>query len=201
MEQFILLLIVIIIVIFIVFAWHRKRKKQGLDFDPHKIKGFDRNKIRWIGIKYDDEGYNRFGYNRQGFNRQGFNRQGYNAGGKDQKGRYDRFFDVESFKNGPVSTDGFLNPRVYPVSISIHAQLRMQERIEFRRGASLYKIALDAYRYGKSARQIKKSSAAMVREIEEKSNNGIVLIYHDYIYIFSKENELITMYKNDRIPL
>lgn len=40
-----------------------------------------------------------------------------------------------------------------------------------------------------------------VEEIESRYSDGIVLIYHGFIYMFSSENKLITTYRNDRIPL
>lgn len=62
-------------------------------------------------------------------------------------------------------------------------------------------LALKAYCFGKSKRQVKKSSAALMEEIEGNYENSILLIYSGYIYVFSKDNKLITVYRNDRIPL
>lgn len=190
-----ILLIAVLIVCIIV---HRIRKTDGQDlvFDRYDEKGFDSNGVHRNGTKYDDAGYDCKGYNSQGYNR-----QGYNKFGKNQKGQYNRLFDLEDYKSGQYSVDGFLNPHLYPIALSTHARERILERIEFRRGSSPEKIARDAYQYGKSVRQIKKTSAILVHEIEEKHDGGIVLIYHNFIYVFSKDNVLITVYKNENIPL
>lgn len=36
---------------------------------------------------------------------------------------------------------------------------------------------------------------------DDPLKNSVVLIYRGYIYIFSDDNKLITVYKNDRLPL
>ena len=42
----------------------------------------------------------------------------------------------------------------------------------------------------------------MIMEEREKNHeNGVLLIYKGYIYVFSADNVLITVYKNDDIPL
>ena len=63
------------------------------------------------------------------------------------------------------------------------------------------KIVVEAYSYGRSKRQLRRSSAALVEEIENQHEQGTLLIYKGYIYIFSDDNKLITLYKNERIPL
>ena len=62
-------------------------------------------------------------------------------------------------------------------------------------------LAYNAYCFGKSARQLKRTSAAQIREREEKYENSVVLIYRNYTYVFSSENVLITVYKNESISL
>ena len=59
----------------------------------------------------------------------------------------------------------------------------------------------EAYRFGKSKCQIKKTSAYLIEEIEKRHQHGIVLIFRNYVYVFFCENVLITVYKNDKIPL
>ena len=44
-----------------------------------------------------------------------------------------------------------------------------------------------------------KTSAAELRDLENRYENGIALIYKGYVFIFSEENVLITMYKNERV--
>jgi len=75
------------------------------------------------------------------------------------------------------------------------------ERMNITNPYDIHKLAREAYCYGKSKRQVKKSSAALIEEIENRHENGIVLIHKGYLYIFSEDNTLITVYRNDRIPL
>jgi len=44
-----------------------------------------------------------------------------------------------------------------------------------------------------------KTSAANLKEIESRYDNGIALVFRGYIYIFSEKNVLITMYKNEKV--
>ena len=99
------------------------------------------------------------------------------------------------------SQDGFYNYKRYPLGVSTHARQRMTERMNIKNPRDIDKLAREAYCYGKSKRQVKKSSAALIAEIENSHENGIVLIHKGYIYIFSEDNTLITVYKNERIPL
>lgn len=171
-------------------------------FDDH---GFDKQGIHKNGTKYDDSGYDVRGFDRSGYNRQGYdisgydcngyNRSGYNRQGKNIKGQYNRFFDSHYDK------DGFCNPMLHPVIVTNHARQRMIERMQVRNIQDIERIAQDAYCYGRSKRQLKKSSAALVEEIENRYECCVLLIHRGYIYIFSEDNKLITVYKNDRIPL
>lgn len=99
------------------------------------------------------------------------------------------------------SYDGFLSPKKYPVALTNHARERMEERLGLRSHERMDILAFDAYRYGKSARQLNRISAAQVRDIEAKHDNSVVLIYRNYIYVFSRENVLITVYKNEYIKI
>lgn len=187
------LLVVVVAIIFI----YRHTK--------YKRKGFNRKGIHKNGTKYDDFGYDVRGYDKSGFDHQGYdvngydrvgyNRQGYNRFGKNLKGQYNRLFDVH------YSEDGFCNPQLYPIGVTDHAKERMIERMHIRNVQDVYKIAHDAYCYGRSKRQIKKSSTVMIEEIENRHNSSVLLVYRGYIFIFSDDNKLITVYKNDRIPL
>lgn len=98
------------------------------------------------------------------------------------------------------AADGFLNPNQYPIALTDHARQRMRERIQIHDGELMKKYACDAYRYGKSARQLNHSAAYQVRQIEQKEGK-IVLLYKNYIYIFSEENVLITVYENEHIKI
>ena len=171
----------------------------------YNSRGFDRNGIHQNGTRYDNFGYDSYGYDRNGFDYQGYDRsgydsegycrEGYNREGKNRKGQYNRIFDAN------YERDGFYSVRQYPLSVTKHARQRIIERVSIRNLHDVDKLAQEAYCYGKSKRQVKRSSAALIEEIENRYDNGNVLIYRGYIYIFSKENTLITVYKNDRISL
>lgn len=154
-------------------------------------RGFDHNHIHRNGTKYDDYGYDYYGYNALGYNRQGYNHLGKNA-----KGQYDRRFDTFS-----STKEGFLDPEINPVVLSTHAKERFQERLGIFDVEKMQAFAEQAYRFGKSKRQIKPSSAYLVEELEQKYDESVILIYKGYIYIFSLDNVLKTVYKNERIPL
>ena len=77
----------------------------------------------------------------------------------------------------------------------------MLERMQGKTLENLQDLAMKAYCFGKSARQLKRTSARLVQEIQEQHGDGVVLIYHGYVYIFSSDNQLITVYRNERIPL
>ena len=146
--------------------------------------------------KYDEDGYDKDGYDRLGYDRSGYDRWGYDCNGRNAKGQYNRLRDTQGRE-----ADGFYNPRRYPVALTTHARERMRERLGITDFRKMDAAAREAFQYGRSARQIKKSAAAMAREIEQRHDGKIVLIHKGYIYIFSQENVLITLYKNDRIPL
>ena len=169
--------------------------------------GFDRNGSHKNGTKFDDDGndegydknaYDGYDYNLEGDDINGYNSDDYNIDGKNRKGQYNRFFDVHDYVNDEYSKDGFLNPGCYPVIVTDHAKMRIRERM----GADVnpYKIAREAYAYGKSAKQLMKTSAAMLKDIESRhGENSVALIYRGYIFVFSEDNKLITMFKNDRV--
>lgn len=177
--------------------------REGYDRLGYDTRGYDRNGYDWQGYNtqgYNRQGYDRFGYDRQGYNADGYDRQGYTAHGRDARGRYNRLHDVAEFAQSLYSEEGFLNPQRYPVGMTDHAQQRIRERMVCR-GKAPRELALEAYSYGKSARQLKRTSARLVQEIQEEHEDSVVLIYHGYIYIFSSDNQLITVYRNERIPL
>ena len=189
------MLLVGVLVLLIVFLFRNKYNSRGFN-----RRGIHRNGTKFDDFGYDSRGYDRNGYDRQGYDQsgydiEGYNRNGYNQTGKNRKGQYNRIFDAH------FEEDGFYSIRRYPLGVTAHARQRMIERIPAQNLCDLDKLAHEAYCYGKSKRQVKKSSAALIEEIENQHNNGRVLIYRGYIYIFSEENVLITVYKNDRIPL
>lgn len=180
---FLLLLFVVILI------WTRKTKNG--EAKRYDRRGFDHNRIHKNGTRFDEFGFDYFGYDREGYNQ-----QGYNSSGRNRKRQYNRLYDITS-----CVEEGFLDVAVCPIIVTTHAQERMRERLGINDDSKMYQFAYDAYRYGKSKRQIKSSSAWLVDELEQKHDNGILLIYKGYIYIFNSANKLITLYKNNRIPL
>ena len=189
-----LLIGILILILLIVLFSCNKYNSRGFD-----RKGIHRNGTKFDEFGYDSHGYDRSGYDRQGYNQngydiEGYNRKGYNRTGKNRKGQYNRIFDT-------YSEEGFYSISQYPMGVTKHARQRMIERMSLRSLHDVDELAYEAYCHGKSRRQVKKSSAGLIEEIENRYDNSIVLIYRGYIYIFSKENVLITVYKNDHIPL
>ena len=175
------------IVILVVIAIRKPKRKQP----RYDSRGFDCNRIHKNGTKYDDFGFDFYGYDANGYNHQGYNRQGRNC-----KGQYDRFFDTTS-----SDVEGFYNPRIHKIFVTPHAAERFRERLGITDSQKMQKLATEAYRFGKSKRQIKKTSAYLVEEVEQKYDNSVVLIYRNVVYIFTCDNVLKTLYRNDRIPL
>ena len=183
------------IFVILLFVFY-KVKNQNDDNDTptnnrYDSRGFDHNKIHENGTKFDDYGYDYYGYDADGFNCNGYNRVGRN-----RNNQYNRLFDVTSCKE-----EGFSNPRIYHIAISDHARERFCERLSIFDEQKMYNQACVAYKFGKSKRQIKKSSQYFVEKIENRYEDGIVLIYKGFIYVYSSDNVLITVYKNERIPL
>ena len=159
---------------------HQKKKSTSSP-GAYDSRGFNCWHIHKNGTKYDDAGFNYYGYNKLG---------------KNAKGQYNRFHDTKSCEE-----EGFLSPKVHPISITDHARLRFQERLGIMNYRSMMEHAAKAYSFGRSKRQIRKSSSYFIEEKENLHENVIVLIYNGYIYVFSRDNTLITLYKNDNIPL
>ncbi len=181
---FVALFIAILLAVFATKKTKRKKRR-------YNSRGFDHNRIHKNGTKYDDLGFDYYGYDIDGYNQQGYNRKG-----KNRKGQYDRFFDTTS-----CATEGFYDPYDYKIAVTTHARERFRERLAINDFREMDMLTMQAYRFGKSRRQIKKTSAYLVEEIEKKYDNSVVLIYKNVIYIFSCDNILKTLYKNDRIPL
>lgn len=197
------LALIILLAVIIVYLVYR--------FLKYDSRGFDRKGIHKNGTKYDEwgydvggydpDGYNRFGYDVEGYDRNGYNQNGYNQEGKNAKGQYNRFFDVLNYKTSEYNRDGFLNPKWHPVIVTNHAKQRMIERMSSVKMNDIEQLAMEAYCFGRGKRQIKRSSAAWIEEIENRYDSSVLLIYQGYIYIFSEDNKLITVYKNERILL
>lgn len=191
-------IIIIALIVLLIIAFKCRKTK-------YDRRGFDKNGIHKNGTKYDEFGYDYTGYDRNGydcqgydndgFDRSGYCKAGYNREGKNCKGQYNRIYDLNYGK------DGFDSFERYPIGVTNHARQRIMERMFIKNPCDIDKLVREAYCYGKSKRQIKKSSAFLMEEIENNHENSILLIYRGYIYVFSKDNILITVYKNERIPM
>lgn len=194
---FTLAILVFVILLICILRPTKKDNRPSGKTKKYDYNGFDHNHIHRNGTKYDDNGYDFFG-----FDESGFNKQGYNSVGKNQKGKYNRLYDIKSYMmNEKYNSDGFLDYRIYPIAITAHARQRMNERMGINSSVKMDELAKEAYCYGKSARQLKKTSAALVYEIQNREDDSVVLIYRSHIYIFSQDNVLKTVYPNDKIPL
>lgn len=182
MEEIALIFIVIAAIAFIIAVFGKSTPSVSRDRNEFDNTRISKNRSeRDIYSEYDANGYNLAGYNKFG---------------KNSKGQYNRLFDTKS-----PETEGFFSPNLYPVAISTHARERIEERLGIRNYTLMDDHVMDAYRFGKSKRQIRKTSAYLVEDIENRHDDSVVLIYRNNIYIFSCENVLITVYKNNNIPL
>ena len=171
-------------------------------------RGFNRKGIHKNGTKFDDfgyditgydkNGYDRSGYDKQGYNKLGFNTEGYKIDGRNANGKYNRLYDKQSYIKDIYNREGFLNPKIYPIALTNHARERICERYPNGGNVNADKLVREAYAYGKSSFQVMKTSSVFLKEIESRYENGTALLYNGYIFIFSEENVLITMYKNEK---
>ena len=171
-------------------------------------RGFDRKGIHKNGTKFDDfgyditgydkNGYNRSGYDKRGYDKLGFNIDGYKIDGRNANGKYNRLYDKQSYIKERYNREGFLNPQIYPVALTNHARERIYERYPNGENVNADKLVREAYSYGKSSFQVMRTSSVFLKDIESRYENGTALLYNGYIFIFSEENILITMYKNEK---
>lgn len=189
--------IVLILVLVRIFRTGKTNSQPYDSKSKYDYRGFDENHIHKNGTKYDD-----YGYDYYGFDKNGYDRQGFNINGKNNKGKYNRKHDRKNYINREkYNDDGFYDYRKFPIGITDHARERIRERMGITESKRVNDLVNEAYCYGKSARQIKKTSAMLVREIESREDNSIVLIYRSHIYIFTQDNTLKTVYRNDKISL
>lgn len=130
-----------------------------------------------------------------------YDQQGYDKNGKNDQGKYNRFYDVKAFQSDRHNADGFLDPRKYLVGLTDHGRQRMTERLGIQYYDEMYNLVFEAYQFGKSVRQVPASAAAQMEEKQKKYGNGIPLLYRNHLYVFSPDNVLITVCKNDDIVL
>lgn len=196
MIEVIIVALVLLCVLFVIPLFGRD--KRGFN-----RKGIHKNGTKFDNFGYDIKGYDKNGYNRNGFDKNGYdisgyNEDGYKIDGRNANGKYNRLYDRQSYVKDRYSREGFLNPRIYPVALTNHARERIYERYPNGRNVNADKLVQEAYAYGKSSFQVMKTSSIFLKDIENRYENGTALLYNGYIFIFSDENVLITMYKNEK---
>ena len=133
------------------------------------------------------------------YDSEGYNRQGYNEVGKNRQGKYNRFYNVKCYRSELYSEEGFLDIRENPLYLTNHARDRMRERMCIYESYKMDALAFEAYQFGKSKLQLMKSERGIVEEKEQEYGDSVILIYRGYCYVFTENNGLKTVYKNDRV--
>ncbi len=133
------------------------------------------------------------------YDSEGYNWQGYNEVGRDRQGKYNRFYNVKCYKTDLYSEEGFLDIRKNPFYLTNHARERMYERMGIREYYRMDELAFEAYQFGKSKLQLMKSERGIIEDKEQEYGDSVILIYRGYCYVFTENNGLKTVYKNDRV--
>ena len=133
------------------------------------------------------------------YDSEGYNRQGYNEVGRNRQGKYNRYYNVKCYKTDLYSEEGFLDIRENDLYLTNHAKNRMKERMGVFDSDRMYELAFEAYQFGKSKLQLMNSERRLVEEKEFEYDDSVILIYRGYCYVFTENNGLKTVYKNDRI--
>ena len=159
-------------------------------------RGFNKKGIHKNGTTFDDFGYDIRGYDKNGFKRNGFDKNGYDVFGfnkegykideRNANGKYNRLYDKQSYIQNRYNREGFLNPQIYPVALTNNARERIYERVSNSGNVNADKLVREAYAYGKSSYQVMKTSSVFLKDIENRYENGIALLYNGYIFIFSE---------------
>ena len=135
------------------------------------------------------------------YDSEGYNRQGYNEVGRNRQGKYNRYYNVKCYKTGLYSDEGFLDIRKNPLYLTNHARERMYERMGINDSQRMNELAFEAYQFGKSKLQLMKSEREIIEEKELEYGDSVILIYRGYCYVFTENNGLKTVYKNDRVRI
>ena len=135
------------------------------------------------------------------YDSEGYNQQGYNEVGRNRQGKYNRYYNVKCYETDLYSEEGFLDIRKNPLYLTNHARERMYERMNIKESYRMDELAFEAYQFGKSKLQLMKSERGIIEEKEAKHDGCIILIYRSYCYVFTEDNGLKTIYKNDRIRI
>ena len=133
------------------------------------------------------------------YDSKGYNRQGYNEVGRNRQGKYNRYYNVKCYKTDLYSEEGFLDIRKNPLYLTNHARERMYERMGIRDSYRMDELAFEAYQFGKSKLQLMKSERGIIEDKEQEYDDSVILIYRGYCYVFTENNGLKTVYKNDRV--
>lgn len=135
------------------------------------------------------------------YDSEGYNLQGYNEVGRNRQGKYNRYYNVKCYETDLYSDEGFLDVRENPLYLTNHARERMQERMNIKNFYEMEGLAKEAYQFGKSKMQLMKSERGIIEEKEQEYGDSVILIYHGYCYVFTENNGLKTVYKNDRVRI
>ena len=133
------------------------------------------------------------------YDSEGYNRQGYNEVGRNRQGKYNRYYNVKCYKTDLYSEEGFLDIRKNPLYLTNHARERMHERMGINDSYRMEELAFEAYQFGKSKLQLMKSERGIIEEKEQEYGDSVILIYRGFCYVFTENNGLKTVYKNDRV--
>ena len=133
------------------------------------------------------------------YDSEGYNRQGYNEVGRNRQGKYNRYYNVRCYKTDLYSEEGFLDIRKNPLYLTNHARERMCERMGINDSHRMEELAFEAYQFGKSKLQLMKSERGIIEDKEQEYGDSVILIYRGFCYVFTENNGLKTVYKNDRV--
>ena len=133
------------------------------------------------------------------YDSEGYNRQGYNEVGRNRQGKYNRYYNVKCYKTDLYSEEGFLDIRENPLYLTNHARERMYERMGINDSYKMEELAFETYQFGKSKLQLMKSERGIIEEKEQQYGDSVILIYRGFCYVFTENNGLKTVYKNDRV--
>ena len=133
------------------------------------------------------------------YDNEGYNQQGYNEVGRNRQGKYNRYYNVKCYKTNLYSEEGFLDIHKNPLYLTNHARERMCERMGINDANRMRELAFEAYQFGKSKLQLMKSERGIIEEKEQEYGDSVILIYRGYCYVFTENNGLKTVYKNDRV--
>ena len=133
------------------------------------------------------------------YDSEGYNQQGYNEVGRNRQGKYNRYYNVKCYKTDLYSEEGFLDIRKNPLYLTNHARERMYERMGIKDSYRMDELAFEAYQFGKSKLQLMKSERGIIEDKEQEYGDSVILIYRGFCYVFTENNGLKTVYKNDRV--